>query len=69
MHVDNSKCMYIDRRERHMKVSPFHSSNPDDPDVYHDENTCPPGQLIPPHNWVSGTGGYRKCFKCREISG
>ena len=25
------------------KVSPFYSSNPADPDVWHDEDTCPPG--------------------------
>jgi hypothetical protein len=52
-----------------MKVPAFHSKNPSDPDVYHDESTCSRGQLIPPHNRVSGTGGYRKCKTCVEISG
>ena len=44
------------------KVSPFHSSNPADPDVWHDEDTCPPGRQIPPRNRVLGKGeGNRKC--------
>ena len=41
------------------KVSPYHSSNPSDPDVYHDHDECPTGQQIPAHNRVPGTGGYR----------
>ena len=52
------------------KVSPFHSSNPADPDVWHDESTCPPGKQIPRYNRVPGKGyGHRKCKKCIEISG
>ena len=52
------------------KVSPFHSSNPADPDVWHDEGTCPPGKQIPWYNRVPGKGyGHRKCKKCIEISG
>jgi len=46
------------------KVAPYHSSNPADPDVYHDHDDCPPGSLIPPANRVNGTGGYRRCEKC-----
>ena len=52
------------------KVYPFHSSNPADPDVWHDESICPPGRQIPPRNRVPGKGsGNRKCKKCIEISG
>ena len=52
------------------KVYPFHSSNPADPDVWHDEDTCPPGRQIPARNRVPGKGeGNRKCKKCIEISG
>ena len=52
------------------KVAAFHSNNPSDPDVWHDESTCPPGNQIPWHNKVQGKGiGNRKCKKCIEISG
>jgi len=52
-----------------MKVAPFHSSNPTDPDVYHDDDRCPSGQQIPPRNIVTGTGGQRKCLTCRKLNG
>ncbi len=52
-----------------MKVAPFHSSNPSDPDVYHDQSTCPPGSQIPAKNRLPGTGGNRKCLTCRGIGG
>jgi hypothetical protein len=42
------------------KVSPYHSSNPSDPDVYHDHDNCPTGQQIPPQNKMPGTG----CEQC-----
>lgn len=48
------------------KVTPYHSSNPRDPDVYHDQNDCPTGQQIPVSNRVSGTGGHRKCKHCAD---
>ena len=38
-----------------MKVSAYHSSNPSDPDVYHDHDNCPTGEQIPAHNRVPGT--------------
>lgn len=50
-----------------MKVLPYHSRNPSDPDVHHDHNNCPTGQQIPPHNRASGTGGYRRCRQCEAI--
>jgi len=46
------------------KVPAYHSSNPSDPDVYHDHDDFPTGQQIPTANKVSGTGGYRKCKQC-----
>jgi hypothetical protein len=47
-----------------MKVSAYHSSNPSDPDVYHDHDDCPTGQQIPSWNKRSGTGGYPRCKQC-----
>lgn len=47
-----------------MKVAPYHSSNPSDPDVYHDHSNCPSGQQIPVRNRRSGTGGYRRRRRC-----
>lgn len=48
-------------------MAPFHSKNPTDPDVHHDQSECPPGKLIPAHNKVNGTGNLRKCKKCIEL--
>lgn len=48
------------------KVNPYHSSNPSDPDVYHDNDDCPAGKQIPSYNRVPGTGGYRRCQRCVE---
>lgn len=44
-------------REATMKVSPYHSSNPSDPDVFHDYDDCPTGKQIPSWNKVAGTSG------------
>lgn len=49
------------------KVSPFHSSNPTDPDVYHDQSECHAGKRIPSQNKRQGTGGYRKCRICADL--
>jgi hypothetical protein len=49
------------------KVAPYHSSNPSDPDVYHDHDNCPTGQQIPAANRVSGTDGYRRCQQCTQM--
>jgi hypothetical protein len=48
------------------KVAPYHSTNPADPDVYHDYDDCPTGQQIPESNKESGTGGYRRCKQCED---
>ncbi len=49
-----------------VKVGAYHSSNPSDPDVYHDRDECPTGQQIPARNRLSGTGGNRKCKWCAD---
>lgn len=51
------------------KVSPWHSKLKVEPLVYHDERTCTVGNNIESYNRVPGTGGRRKCSRCREISG
>ena len=51
-----------------MKVAPYHSSDPSDPDVYHDQTICPAGLKIPSANKVPGTGGHRKCQHCEQIA-
>jgi hypothetical protein len=48
------------------KVEPYHSSNPSDPDVYHDYDDCPTGQQIPGSNRLTGNGGFRRCKQCTE---
>lgn len=50
-----------------MKVPEYHSSNPSDPDVYHDHDDCPNGRQIPAANRVPGRGGYRRCERCTKL--
>ncbi|MGX5679973.1 hypothetical protein [Schumannella luteola] len=49
------------------KVSAYYSTNPSDPDVYHDQDNCPSGQQIPSYNRASGTNGYPKCKHCADM--
>lgn len=49
------------------KVAAYHSTNPSDPDRYHDHDDCPSGQQIPPHNRAVGTGGYPRCGHCQNM--
>jgi len=49
------------------KVSPYHSTNPSDPDVYHDHDDCPTGQQIPAWYKAPGTGGSRRCKQCADL--
>lgn len=49
-----------------MRVSPYYSSNPSDPDVHHVYDDCVSGRQIPAHNRRAGDGGYRMCDHCRE---
>ena len=50
-----------------MKVSAYYSTNPSDPDVYHDHDDCPEGQQIPARNKSQGTNGYRRCLSCTKM--
>ncbi len=50
-----------------MRVSPYYSINPADPDVHHDHDDCPTGKQIPAHNKRAGTNGYRKCYDCVKL--
>lgn len=53
------------------KVAVFYSVNeankPAGNRVHHDNNTCRPGQDIPPHERRAGTGGYRLCEICHDL--
>jgi len=49
-----------------VKVAAFHSSNPTDPDVHHNQNDCVSGRQIPSWNIVQGTGGYPLCGHCAK---
>lgn len=50
-----------------MRVSPYHSSNPTDPDVHHTFDNCPSGQQIPSRNRRQGTNGWPLCKHCRDM--
>jgi hypothetical protein len=50
-----------------MRVPAYHSTNPSDPDVYHDHNDCPTGQQIPSYNRAPGSGGNRRCEQCTDM--
>ena len=48
-----------------MKCPTYYSTNPSDPDVYHDHSDCPTGQQIPSYNKAWGQpAGYRRCVQC-----
>jgi hypothetical protein len=53
------------------KIAAFYSVNeankPAGNRVHHDNNTCRPGQDIPPDERRSGTGGYRLCEICDDL--
>ena len=50
-----------------VKTSACHSTNQDDPDVYHDHTDCPSGSQIPAKNRETGTGGHRRCETCQSM--
>jgi hypothetical protein len=54
------------------KVAPYYSVNeikkPPEKRIYHDNDACPPGRDIPPHERRAGTGGYRLCEDCRHLA-
>jgi len=51
------------------KTTPWHSTRPDDNKVHHDETRCTEGNNIEARYRKSGTGGFPKCARCRQISG
>ena len=61
----------LPRRENPImaKTTPWHSTRPDDKKVHHDETRCTEGNNIEARYKKSGTGGYPKCNRCKEISG
>ena len=47
-------------------VPAFHSISPDDALVYHDQDSCSEGRLIPPQNVAAGAIGPR-CDACARL--
>nr|BFF12444.1 hypothetical protein GCM10025699_37470 [Microbacterium flavescens] len=54
-------------KESAMRVSPYYSINPTDPDVHHVHDDCPSGQQIPDLNKRSGTNNWPLCKHCRDM--
>ncbi|CAN5772299.1 hypothetical protein BH23ACT4_BH23ACT4_14100 [soil metagenome] len=48
-------------------TTPYHSSDPTDPRVYHDYSDCPNGQQISPENLMPGTGNLPRCGSCQNM--
>lgn len=50
----------------------FYSVNevkkPPEKRVHHNNSQCPSGNDIPKHERVSGTGGHRLCFHCKNLN-
>lgn len=49
------------------KVSPWHSIEPSDPQVYHDDTSCKTGNAIQTINRRGGTGNKPRCQQCADI--
>jgi hypothetical protein len=49
------------------KVPPFRSKLKSDKPVYHDNNKCTEANNIESKNKAYGTGGRRKCERCKEL--
>ena len=47
-----------------MRVPPYYSTNPNDPDVHHVHSDCPSGKQIPASNRRPGTNDQRLCRTC-----
>ena len=48
------------------KVTPYYTSEPETPEVYHDDDACPHGQRIKPEHLRYGTGARDLCSWCEE---
>jgi len=49
-----------------VETSPWHSVKED---VHHDNTDCTEGNNIEPENRREGTGGKRKCKRCKQLDG
>lgn len=45
----------------------WHSTNPNDPPVYHDNTLCPAGANIKPEHKVYGRDNRRLCEICEKL--
>jgi hypothetical protein len=48
------------------KVPACHTTEPEIPEVYHDDSACPHGQRIKPEHLAYGTGGRDLCSRCED---
>jgi hypothetical protein len=48
--------------------SPFHTSEPEYPAVYHDNSACDEGKKIKRQHRVEGSGGRRICYVCHGLN-
>ena len=49
------------------KVAAFHSTTPETPSVYHDNDECSAGKNIKSENRASGTDNRKKCEICKGL--
>jgi hypothetical protein len=47
-------------------TSPFHTDEPETPQVYHDNSACPDGKRI--KNPILGKDGRRRCYECDKLA-
>ena len=47
---------------------PFHTSEPETPEVYHDDDECHEGKQILPEHRVDGKDGRRRCEICDDLA-
>ena len=47
---------------------PFHTSESESPNVYHDDDECYEGRKILPENRVEGDGGRPRCEICDDLA-
>ena len=51
-----------------MKVAAFHTTEPETPEVYHNNGECDKGASIKPEHVAKGTDGRRLCSFCKELN-
>jgi hypothetical protein len=50
-----------------MQTQPWHSTEPKDPKVYHDNDSCATGNKVDPNKRESGTNDLPKCVECGDL--